>query len=106
MLVTRKSTNLGLATLASLSALVGTMVAVVPSPATAANPCVASRYTDYSADYARTTNVSGTCTRIGVRHYYSPQASSNFYWTSWVYGVNSAQSPRQAELSKAEFYAA
>lgn len=104
--MSRISLGSRLVSLASVSTLVAIVSAATPLAASAANPCVASQYISYSSDYARTTNVSGTCTRIGVRHYYSPQASSNFYWTSWVYGVSSAQTPQQAELSKAEFYAA
>jgi polyisoprenoid-binding protein YceI len=90
--------------LIALSFLAVVPTAVSPSSAAAAS-CVASQYVSYSSDYARTTNVSGGCTRVGVRHRYSPQAASNSYSTSWVYGANSAQTPSAAELSKAEFYA-
>ena len=75
-----------------------------PGPASAAEGCVRTQYISYSSDYARVTDANGLCDSVGVRHRYSPGASSQSYWTGWVYSGNAAQTPSAAELSTAEFY--
>ena len=85
------------------AALFGATSVVAPTPAAAADPCVLGQYRSYTYDYARVTDVSGTCGTVGVRHKYDPVWSSNNYWTSWYYGGSSAQTPSTAELYDAQF---
>lgn len=69
-----------------------------PAPQSQAAGCVLGKYTDTSQDYARVTDVSGTCGTVGVRHEYSVASASKDYWTNWYYGANSAQTPKQPQL--------
>jgi len=79
------------------------MVVAVPTVLGAGSPaqavsCVYAEYVSYSADYARTTDVSGGCSKVGARHWYDPVWSANNFWTSWKYGGDVAESVPTAEL--------
>ena len=69
----------------------------VGAPAQAVS-CVYAEYVSTSADYARTTDVSGGCTQVAARHYYDPIWSANNYYSAWKYGGDVAQSTPNAEL--------
>lgn len=89
---------------ASAAALGMSIATALTVPARAAPGCLRSEYISYSSDYARVTDANGLCESVGVRHRYSPAASSQSYWTNWVYGSDAAQTRSAAELSSAEFY--
>jgi hypothetical protein len=81
------------------SACVAASAAVLgPATPAAAVSCIYSGYASYSADYARTTDVSGGCATVKARHLYDPIWSSVNYWTNWYYGGDVAQTPATAEL--------
>nr|WP_297427596.1 hypothetical protein [uncultured Actinotalea sp.] len=67
------------------------------SPAQAAS-CIQSEFRSYAYDYARTTDASGGCAIVRVRHFYDPVWSGTNYWTSWYSGGDVATTPRTAEL--------
>lgn len=76
---------------------------LTPAASAQAASCVVAKYTNTSEDYARITNVSGGCTVVKVQHQYSMASASKDYWTSWVKGKNSATTPKQPQLVKAQF---
>lgn len=80
----------------------GFIVGMPAAPSQAAM-CVASTYVNYTEDYARITNLSGSCSQVMVRHQYNVMSASKSYWTSWIAGRDYAQTARQAELSNADF---
>lgn len=82
----------------SVAAGVGLSIAVA-APASAGAGCIRTDYSSTAYDYARTTDASGKCGTLGVRHQYDPVWSSTNYWTSWYSTTGDAvQTPATAEL--------
>lgn len=81
--------------LGSVLASVG--LATTSAPATAA-ACVYSSYNTTSGDYARTTDASGGCSKVGAAHYFRPWGGGTLF-TGWKYGSDIAQTGKAAELS-------
>lgn len=79
----------------ALSTVVAGGIAATPAQAVT---CAIARYSSAAADYARTTDVTGGCASVSVRHAYDPVWSSSNYWTKWYTGKNVAQTPATAEL--------
>lgn len=86
-----------------VTALLSLMIFAPASQSQAAG-CVLGQYVNTTQDYARVTDVSGTCGTVGVRHKYSIASASKDYWTSWYYGADSAQTPSQPELIQTGWY--
>ena len=73
-------------------------VITIAQPASAVT-CITSRYWTTAGDYARTTDVSGGCGQLGVRHHFSVPNTPVSQWTSWYYTSGDAvQTPVTREL--------
>jgi hypothetical protein len=81
-----------------VAAVAAVGITVASTPAQAAS-CIISKYTNYTLDYARTTDASGGCSVVKVGHYFNPGGISSSIYTGTFSHPDVVTTGRAAQLS-------
>ncbi len=92
----KKAVALGTAVTSAIFGL--GILAVAATPTSQAAPCVYSGYVDRAGHYARTTDVTGGCTKVTAQHQYWPAGASRDYWTPVVEHADVATTSYNAQI--------
>lgn len=75
---------------------------VIAVPASSAD-CAVTRYRNYSEHYARITDYTGGCVKVGARTTFNP-AGSVTVQGPWTYGTHQATTAKNKIMQSAAFY--